>query len=88
MFDKMREAIKFQKVQAEMQKQLEKIFASGSKGRFEVVVRGDRRVEKIIIDGEEQKDLKNLINDVQHDASKKAEKQMRGKLGDLGLPGF
>jgi len=38
------------------------------------------------IDGEDQKDLRDLINDTFGDVDKKVEKQMRGQLKDLGLP--
>jgi len=41
---------------------------------------------EIGIDGEDQKDLRDLINDTFGDVDKKVEKQMRGQLKDLGLP--
>ena len=53
-----------------------------------IVVRGDKKIQKIEIDGEDQKDLKDLINDTFSDVDKKVEKQMRGQLKDLGLPDF
>ena len=71
-----------------MQKQLEQIFATEEKRGFRVVVRGDRKIESIEIDGEEQKDLKEIINSAMKEVNKRAEKQLRGQLGDLGFPGM
>ena len=75
-------------MQAEMKKEMEQIFASTEKGDIHIVVRGDKRVEKIVVDGVEDKRLKDLINETMKAVDKKVEKQMRGRLGDLGLPGF
>jgi DNA-binding protein YbaB len=38
------------------------------------------------IDGEDQKDLRDLIKDTFGDVYNKVEKKMRGQLKDLGLP--
>jgi DNA-binding protein YbaB len=86
--DKLKEANRLRKIQSDMQKQLEAIFATYEKNGVRVVVRGDRRVEKIEIDGEERKDLKDFINEAFKEVNKKVEKQMRGQLQDLGLPGL
>ncbi len=67
---------------------MEQIFSTVEKGDFRVVVRGDRKVELIEIDGEGQKDLKNIINDAMKDVNKKVEKKLRGQLSDLGIPGL
>ena len=83
-----KEIYKLRKKQSEIQKEMEKIFSSEEKGDYKVVVRGDRKVELIEIDGEEQKDLKNLINNAMKDVNKKVEKKLRNQLSDLGLPGL
>lgn len=83
-----KEIYKLRKKQSEMQKEMEKLFSTEEKGEFKVVVRGDRKVELIEIDGEEQKELKNLINDAMKDVNKKVEKKLRGQLSDLGIPGL
>lgn len=88
MFDKIKELNRFKKMQGEMKKELEQIFASVEKNGMQVVIRGDRRIERIVIEGEEDKKLKETINDAMKEVDKKVEKQMRGKLGDLGLPGL
>ena len=88
MFDKVKELNKLRKVQGEIKKDLEQVFVSNEKSGMKVVARGDKKIQKIEIDGEEQKGLKDLINDTFKDVDKKVEKQMRGRMGDLGLPGF
>ena len=52
------------------------------------MVRGDKKIQKIEVDGEDQKELKDLINDAFGDVDKKLQKQMKGQLQDLGLPDF
>ncbi|MFC1700086.1 YbaB/EbfC family nucleoid-associated protein [Patescibacteria group bacterium] len=88
MFDKVKELNKLRKVQGEIKKELEQIFVSNEKSGLKIVVRGDKKIQKIEVNGEDQKDLKDLVNDTFKDVDKKVEKQMRGRMGDLGLPGF
>lgn len=88
MFEKLKDLNKLRKMQAEVKKQLEQIFVTQEKGGVRLVVRGDKRIEKLEINGEEKKDLKDLINDTMKDVDKKVEKQMRGQLSDLGFPGL
>lgn len=88
MFDKAKEILKFRKMQSEMKKELENIFATVEKSGVRIVIRGDKRIEKFTIDEEDQRHLKDVINDAMKEIDKKVEKQMRGKLGDLGIPGL
>lgn len=81
------ELLKIQRAQAKMQKQLEQIFFVHEKKGYRVVVRGDRRIESIEIEGEDQKELKDIINEAVREVNKKAEKQLRGQMGDL-IPGL
>lgn len=78
MFDKVKAMGKLKKMQSELQKELEQIYVKKEKYNLEVVVRGDRRIEKIVIEGEEDKRLKDLLNDAIKEADKKAAK----KAGD------
>lgn len=78
----------FRKKQSEMQKELEQVFATEEKRGIKVVVRGDRKIERIEFDGEEQKDLKELINNAFKQVNKKSEKKIRGAVSDLGIPGL
>ena len=73
------------KAQGEIKKELEQIFVEGDKQGIKILIRGDKRVEKLEIDGVEQKALRDLINDTMKDVDKKVEKQMRGHMADLGL---
>ena len=88
MFDKLKDLNKLRKAQSEIKKELEQIFVSEEKSGIKVVIRGDKKIQKIEIDGEAQKDLKDVLNDAFKSVDKKVEKQMRGHMGDLGLPGF
>ena len=88
MMDKLKDFNKMRKIRAEMTKELEKIFSVVEKGNARVVVRGDKHIEKIEVNGDEDKALKDILNIAMKEVDKKVEKQMRGRLGDLGLPGF
>ncbi len=88
MFDKLKDLHRLKKIQSDIKKQLEQIFVVQESGNIKVVVRGDKRIEKIEIDGEEDKNLKNLINEAMKETDKKVEKQMRGQMQDLGIPGL
>ncbi|EKD99744.1 MAG: hypothetical protein ACD_22C00184G0010 [uncultured bacterium] len=85
MFDKLKDLNKLRKTQAEIKKQLEQIFVSKEKNDYTIVVRGDKKIEKLLIEGEDQKELRELLNDTMKEVDKKVEKQMRGQLSDLGL---
>ncbi|PIS22237.1 hypothetical protein COT50_02855 [candidate division WWE3 bacterium CG08_land_8_20_14_0_20_41_10] len=85
MFDKIKDLNKLRKAQGEIKKELEQIFVEGEKQGIKILIRGDKRVEKLEIDGVEQKSLRDLINDTMKDVDKKVEKQMRGHMADLGL---
>lgn len=93
MFDKIKDLNKLRKTQGEMKKQMEQIFVSSQKGNISLLVRGDKHIEKIEIAGVENgealaKELKEIVNDTLKLVDKKVEKQMRGQLGDLGIPGL
>jgi len=79
---------KLRREQSRLQKQMEKIFSTEEKKDIKVVVRGDRKIEAIYIEDEEQKELRDLINSAMKDVNKKVEKQLRGQLSELGFPGL
>lgn len=85
MFDKIKNLNNLRKAQAEIKKELENIFVQMQKGGIKILLRGDKRVEKLEIDGVENKELKELINDAMKEVDKKVEKQMRGYMSSLGL---
>ena len=88
MFDKIKELNQLRKMQGEIQKELENIFVTHEKDGVKIVIRGDKKVDKVTIDGEENKLFKDLINDAMKEVDKKVEKQMRGRMSELGLPGL
>lgn len=85
MFDKIKTLNNLRKVQGEVNKEKESIYYSVEKDGYKILVRGDNRIEKLEKDGQEQKDLRNLLNDALKEVEKKLEKRMRGKLTDLGI---
>ena len=88
MFDKLKDLNKLRKAQGEIKKQLEQIFVTSEKAGMRVVIRGDKRIEKLEIDGEDNKALREMINESFKEVDKKVEKQTRGQLQDLGFPGL
>lgn len=84
----LKELNKFRKAQSQMQKELEQLFATEEHRGIRVTVRGDQKIESITIDNEEQKELKQVINSAMKSVLKKAQKQMRGQIQDLGIPGL
>lgn len=88
MFDKLKDLNKLRKAQGEIKKQLEQIFVTSEKAGMRIVIRGDKRIEKLEIDGVDNKALREMINDSFKEVDKKVEKQTRGQLQDLGFPGL
>jgi DNA-binding protein YbaB len=91
MFDKFKQLQQLGKMRSqamELQKELEKIKESAEKGNMRVVVTGDQKVSYIEIDGEEQKQLTELINEAMKKVQKVAAKKMLERGGGLsGLLG-
>lgn len=85
MFDKLKDLNNLRRAQGEIKKELEQIFVQAEKQGIKILVRGDKRVEKLEIDEVDQKALRDLINDTMKEVDKKTEKQMRGHMADLGL---
>lgn len=79
---------KLKREQSKMQKMLEKIYASSESSGIKVVVRGDRKIESIEIDGQEDMELKDIINDAYKKLDKKLQKEMRGQLEDIDFSAF
>lgn len=88
MFDKLKDLNRLRKVQGELKRQLEQIFVTEEKKDIKVRVRGDKKIELIEIDGEELRDLRDILNDAFKEVDKKVQKQMKGQLDDLGFPGL
>lgn len=83
MFDKFKQLGQINKMRQQavkLQKELEKIKESVEKGGVKVVVRGDQMIDYITIDGQERRDLVDLINE----ALKKVQKESAKKMLEMG----
>lgn len=91
MFDKLKQLNELRKMRSQalaLQKELEKIRESEERNGMKVVVTGDQKVSYIEINGEERKDLVELINDAMKKVQKEAAKKMMEMGGGLsGLLG-
>lgn len=88
MFDKLKqgqELLKMRSQAKQLQKQLADVTESVKKGKYHVKVTADQKIEYIAIDGEEQKDLKDAINEAFKKVQKKAAQKMmeEGGIGAL-----
>lgn len=83
MLDKAGAMLKAKRLQDQVKKQLKEIFHQEEKGESLVLIRGDKHIEKIVIDGEERKDIKDMLNDAMKQVDKKAEKQMKNSAQDF-----
>lgn len=75
--------LKLWKSQNKLKKQMENIFSQHENDHMTVLIRGDKRIEKITIDGEDQKELKDFINEAFKKLEKKLEKEMQSSASDL-----
>ncbi|OGM78006.1 hypothetical protein A2197_00515 [Candidatus Woesebacteria bacterium RIFOXYA1_FULL_48_16] len=91
MFDKIKQLNELRKMRSQaltLQKELEKIRESEERNGMKVVVTGDQKVAYIEINGEERKELVDLINDAMKKVQKEAAKKMMEMGGGLsGLLG-
>ncbi len=94
MFDKFKqlgELAKMRQKAMELQKELEKIIKTNEKNGWQVSVTGDQKIRYIKKDGEDMKELTDLINNLMKDIQKESAKKMMemggglsGLLGGLG----
>lgn len=94
MFDKIRqgkELLKLRQQASKLQAELEKIEHSEERDRYKVKVNGIQNIIYLEIDGEEAKELMDLINKAMKEVQKKSAKKMiemgsglSGLLGGMG----
>lgn len=87
MFDKFKqlgELAKMQKKAKELQKELEKIIETVEKNGWQVSVTGDQKIRYIKRDGEDMKELVDLLNDAMKNVQKESAKKMMEMGGGLG----
>lgn len=83
MFDKFKQLGQLNKMRQQamkLQKELEQIKESAEKGSMKVVVKGDQTIDYILLDGQERRDLVDLINE----ALKKVQKESAKKMLEMG----
>lgn len=86
MFDKVKQLGDLAKMRSQamkLQKELERISKTYEKGKVRVRVRGDQKIDYLEIDGVEQKELKETINNALKDIQKEAAKKMMEMGGGL-----
>jgi DNA-binding protein YbaB len=83
MFDKAKQLMQLQKLQSEIKKKLESLTSYEEKGLNSVVVTGDKKIQKIVINGVEDKVLRDLINTAMKKMDTKIEKEMKEKEEEL-----
>lgn len=93
MFDKFKqlgELAKMRQKAMELQKELEKIVTTVQKGSWQVSVTGDQKIRYIKRDGEDLKELVDLINEAMKKVQKESAKRMMEMGGGIGglLDGF
>lgn len=66
-----------------LQRELAAIDVAVEEGGIKIVVRGDQKVKTIVVDGEENPKLVDLINKAMKRAQEKAATRMEGMMGDL-----
>jgi len=70
-------------VKREVDRQKSQIFAVAEKTGWKVVAKGTKEIERIELNGIEDKNLKDVINDALKEAEKKAEKKLQGMQAEL-----
>lgn len=83
MLDKVKQAYQLKKAQSDLQKMVEGLSVFEQKGENSVVVTGDKKVSKIIINGVENKQIKELINEAMKKMDTKLQKEMKAKEDEL-----
>ena len=83
MFDKVKAMQKARKMQNDIKKQLEQVYHKEEHGDSYILLRGDKRFDEVVIDGENRKDIKDLLNAANKSVDKKVEKKMRDQAGDV-----
>jgi len=87
MFDKFKqlgELAKMRQKAMELQKELEKIIKTVEKNGYSISVTGDQKIRYIKKDGEDLKELTDLINGAMKDVQKESAKKMMEMGGGLG----
>lgn len=83
MIDKVKQAYQLKKAQAELQKLISSLSVFEQKGDNSVVISGDKKITKLVINGVENKALKDLINEGMKKMDTKLQKEMKSKEDEI-----
>jgi DNA-binding protein YbaB len=83
MLGKVKQAYQLKKAQSDLQKLVESLSVFEQKGDNSVVITGDKKITKIVINGIENKALKDLINDAMKKMDTKLQKEMKAKEDEI-----
>lgn len=88
MFGKFKELYDLKKRADEMKKKMNEIHLEMEDRGIKIKIRGDNHLEDLIIDGQSDERIRDVVNKALKEVQKKAAKKMQGDLGDLGIPGL
>lgn len=83
-FNQIKDLAKMRQKAMELQKELEKVVETVEKHGWQVSVTGDQKIRYIKKDGEDMKELTDLINDAMKKVQKESAKKMMEMGGGLG----
>lgn len=83
-FNQLKDLAKMRQKAMELQKELEKIIKTVEKNGWQVSLTGDQKIRYIKKDGEDMKELVDLINNAMKDIQKESAKKMMEMGGGLG----
>jgi len=83
-FNQLKDLAKMRQKAMELQKELEKIIKTEDKHGYSVSVTGDQKLRYIKKDGEDLKELTDIINGLMKDVQKESAKKMMEMGGGLG----
>lgn len=83
MIDKVKQAYQLKKAQAELQKLISSLSVFEQKADNSIVISGDKKVTKLVINGVENKVIKDLINEAMKKMDTKLQKEMKTKEDEI-----
>lgn len=84
-FGKMKELFELKRKADSLKREMEQIVTTLEHHGVEITLRGDQHVEKVLVDGVEDKRLSEAFNEALKESQKKVAKKMQGRLGELGI---
>lgn len=88
MFGKFKELYDLKKKADEMKKKMNEIHLEMEERGIKIKIRGDNHLEELLVDGQSDERIRDVLNKALKEVQKKAAKKMHGDLGDLGIPGL